>query len=349
MERIQIQGRPIGEGHPCFIIAEAGVNHNGKLDLAQRLVDAAAEAGADAVKFQTFRATEVISVAAPKADYQKTTTGSEESQLEMVRPLEMSEAMTRAVADYAANRKILFLSTGFDEASIDLLDNLGVPAFKVGSGDVTTLPLLQFVASKRKPVILSTGMSYMEEVEVAVETLLSSGCPSIALLHCVSSYPADPRSANLKAMQTLKNMFKTAVGFSDHSLGDELAIAAVALGANIIEKHLTLDNALPGPDHKASLTPDAFRNMVSAIRLVEAACGDGIKKPTAGEQNVREVARRSIVAACEIPRGTVLTREMLAFKRPGTGIPPGDWQSIIGRRTLREIQFDALILTGDLG
>lgn len=348
MAEFAISGRNIGDGRPCFIIAEAGVNHNGSLDLAKQLVDAAAEAGANAVKFQTFKASELISAAAPKADYQKTTTGSEKSQLEMVRRLEMPEEMTRAVADYAGARKILFLSTGFDQESIDLLDQLGVPAFKVGSGDLTALPLLEFIGSKRKPVILSTGMSHMEEVEAAVEALCSSGCPAVALLHCVSSYPADPRWANLRAIQTLKEAFNTPAGFSDHSLGNELAIAAVALGANIIEKHITLDNTLPGPDHRVSLTPNAFRNMVSAIRLVEAACGNGIKKPTPGEQNVREVARRSIVAACTIPRGTTITREMLAFKRPGTGISPAEWKSIVGKRSLRDIESDALITAGDL-
>jgi N,N'-diacetyllegionaminate synthase len=348
MNTIQIRDRSIGDGHPCFVIAEAGVNHNGKLELAQRLVDAATEAGADAIKFQTFKASEVISAVAPKADYQKITTGSEESQLEMVRRFEMSEAMTKAVAEYATRRKILFLSTGFDEGSVNLLDELKVPAFKVGSGDVTTLPLLEVIGSKRKPVILSTGMSYMEEIEVAVGILCSSGCPAVALLHCVSNYPADARSANLKAIQTLKDKFKTPVGFSDHSLGNELAIGAVALGANIIEKHITLDNTLPGPDHRASLTPDAFCNMVSAIRLIETACGDGVKRPTEEEENVRTVARRSIVAASAIPRGTILTREMLAFKRPGTGIAPAEWRSIVGKRTLRDIGADGLIATADL-
>jgi N,N'-diacetyllegionaminate synthase len=345
---MQILRHVIGEGHPCFIIAEAGVNHNGSLELAKQLVDAAAKAGADAVKFQTFKATEVISAAAPKAHYQKTTTGPEESQLEMVRPLEMPEAMTRAVAEYAARQKILFLSTGFDEQSVALLDDLGVPVFKIGSGDLTAMPLLEFIGGKRKPVILSTGMSYAEEVAVAIETLRSSGCPEIALLHCVSSYPADPRWANLKAIQTLKNVFQVPVGFSDHSLGKEVAMAAVALGANIVEKHITLDNTLPGPDHRASLTPDEFRDMVLAIRLVEAACGDGVKKPTPAEQDVREVARRSIVAANTIPRGTIITREMLAFKRPGTGISPGEWKSIVGKRSLREIESDTLIALSDL-
>jgi N-acetylneuraminate synthase/N,N'-diacetyllegionaminate synthase len=348
MRTIKLTGREIGEGHPCFIIAEAGVNHNGNLDLAKQLVDAAVEAGADAVKFQTFKPAELISAAAPKADYQRATTGTAEQQLEMVRRLEMTEEMTRSVAEHAAMRKIMFLSTGFDEGSVDLLDAIGVPAFKVGSGDVTALPLLEFIGRKRKPVILSTGMSYIEEVRRAVETLVASGCPEVALLQCVSSYPADPNAANLRVIQTLKDTFNVPVGFSDHSLGSELSIAAVALGANIIEKHITLDTSLPGPDHRASLTPEAFKSMVRSIRLVEPSLGDGVKRPTLSEQNVRDVARRSIVAACTIPRDTVITREMLAFKRPGTGISPAEWMNIVGRRTGREIPVDTLIAIGDL-
>jgi len=349
MKTFEVQDKQIGEGHPCFIIAEAGVNHNGDLELARQLVDAAAEAGADAVKFQTFNAAKLISVGAPKADYQKVTTGAKEPQLEMLRRLEMSESMTRAVAEHARQRKIIFLSTGFDEDSIDLLDNLGVPAFKVGSGDVTALPLLEYIGRKRKPVILSTGMSYLFEVQNAVEALLASGCPSFALLQCVSSYPADPAATNLKAMRTLADTFHVPVGFSDHSLGNELAIAAVAIGASIIERHLTLDPNLPGPDHRVSLTLDAFRSLVRAIRLVEAAQGDGIKRPSPDEQNVRNVARRSIIAACAIPQGTVITREMLAFRRPGTGISPAEWRSIIGKSARREILRDALIVREDLG
>ncbi len=348
MRTIEISGKQVGDGHPCFIIAEAGVNHNGRLELAKQLVDAAVEAGADAVKFQTFKATELISVAAPKAEYQKATTGTAEQQLEMVRRLEMSEEMTRAVAEHAAKGKIIFLSTGFDEGSVDLLDAIGVPAFKVGSGDLTAVTLLEFIGRKRKPVILSTGMSYLEEVRSAVETLLASGCPDVALLQCVSSYPAEPKAANLRVVQTLKETFNVPVGFSDHSLGNELAIAAVALGANIIEKHITLDINLSGPDHRASLTPEAFKSMVRSIRFVEPSLGDGVKRPTPGEQNVRDVARRSIVAACTIPRGAVITREMLAFKRPGIGISPADWKKIVGRRTGREIPVDTLITIGDL-
>jgi N,N'-diacetyllegionaminate synthase len=348
MRTIHIGGKEIGDGQPCFIIAEAGVNHNGNPKLALQLVDAAADAGADAVKFQTFKAEKLITASAPKADYQKVTTGGAERQLEMVRRLEMPEAMTRSAAEHAVKRGVLFLSTAFDEESVDLLDRLDVPAFKVGSGDLTDLPLLEYIGRKRKPVILSTGMAYLEEVEVAFETLLASGCERIALLQCVSAYPAEPEAANLKVISTLKQHFNVPVGFSDHSLGSELAIAAVALGASVIEKHITLDVNLPGPDHRVSLTPDAFTNMTVSIRLVEAGLGDGVKRPTAGEQNVRDVARRSIVAACPIPEGVIVTREMLAFKRPGTGISPADWKKIVGRRTLREIAFDSVIASGDL-
>jgi N-acetylneuraminate synthase/N,N'-diacetyllegionaminate synthase len=348
MRTIAIGGKQIGDGHPCFIIAEAGVNHNGSLELALQLVDAAVEAGADAVKFQTFKAEKLISASTPKADYQKATTGTAEAQLEMVRRLEMSEAMTCSVAEHAAKRKIVFLSTAFDEESADLLVRVGVPAFKVGSGDLTDLPLLEFLGRKRKPVILSTGMSFLAEVESAVETLLVSGCRELVLLHCVSSYPASPEAANLKAIQTMKRHFNVPVGFSDHSLGNELAIAAVALDADIIEKHITLDVHLAGPDHGASLTPEAFKNMSRSIRLIEAGRGDGVKRPTTGEQNVRDVARRSIVAASTIPRGAILTRDMLAFKRPGTGISPADWKKIVGKSTVREIPVDTLIAIGDL-
>jgi N,N'-diacetyllegionaminate synthase len=290
----------------------------------------------------------LISSIAPKADYQKETTGTAEKQLEMVRRLEMSEDMTRSVAEHAASRGIIFLSTGFDEESIDLLDNIGVPVFKIGSGDITALPLLEFIGRKRKPVILSTGMSYLEEVQTAVDTLLDAGCPQIALLQCVSSYPADPESANLKAIQTLKETFNVPVGFSDHFLENEIAIAAVSLGANIIEKHITLDVNLPGPDHRISLSPERFKSLVKSIRLVETSRGDGVKRPTEGEQNVRDVARRSIVAACTIPTGATITRDMLAFKRPGTGIPPEQWKNVASRRAVHEIPFDSLITMKDL-
>lgn len=348
MRPFDIRNKRIGEGYPCFVIAEAGVNHNGSLELAKKLVDAAAEAGADAVKFQTFKAERLISAIAPKAEYQKETTGTAERQLEMVRRLEMSAEMTRAVASYAASRGILFLSTGFDEESADLLNEIGVPAFKIGSGDLTNVPLLAFIAGKKRPVILSTGMSFLEEVQTAVQTLQEAGCRDLALLQCVSSYPANPQDANLNVLKTLRDTFDVPIGFSDHSLCNEIAIAAVALGANIIEKHITIDPSLPGPDQRVSLTSEKFRSLVQSIRTVEAARGDGIKKPQRGEENVREVARRSIVAACAIPSGAILTREMLSFKRPGTGISPAQWKNVIGKRAICEIPADTLINLKDL-
>jgi len=345
---MRIAGRQIGEGHPCFVIAEAGVNHNGSLELAKQLVEAAAHAGADAVKFQTFQAEKVISAGTPKAEYQKQTTGSTEQQLEMVRRLEMPEPMTRSVAAHAASVGIMFLSTAFDEHSVDLLDDIGVPVFKVGSGDVTNLPLVEFIGRKRKPVILSTGMSYLEEVKSAVETLLAAGCPELALLHCVSSYPADPHEANLRVLRTLRDTFRVPIGFSDHCMDNEIAIAAAAMGANIVEKHITLDVNLPGPDHRVSLSPDKFKSLVQSIRMVERALGDGVKRPYPCEQNVRALARRSIVAAHTIAPGAVITREMLDFKRPGTGIPPGQWKELVGKRAAHEIASDSLITLKDL-
>jgi N,N'-diacetyllegionaminate synthase len=345
---MRIGGRQIGEGHACFVIAEAGVNHNGSIELAQRLVEAAAQSGADAVKFQTFHADKVISASAPKAEYQKETTGNAEQQLQMVRRLEMPEGMTRAVAAHAARVGITFLSTAFDEQSVDLVDDIGVPVFKIGSGDVTHLPLLEFIGHKRKPVILSTGMSHLEEVKSAVETLLAAGCPDLALLHCVSSYPADPHEANLRVLRTLRDTFRVTTGFSDHCMDNEIAIAAVAMGANIVEKHITLDLNLPGPDHRASLPPEKFKSLVQSIRMVERALGDGVKRPYPGEQNVRDLARRSIVAAHTIAAGAIITREMLDFKRPGTGIPPGRWKQLVGKRAAREIAYDSLITMKDL-
>jgi N,N'-diacetyllegionaminate synthase len=340
---IKIGERRIGAGEPCFVIAEAGVNHNGSLDLARRLVDAAVHAGADAVKFQTFRADKLISPAAPKAAYQVETTGTGESQLEMVRKLELPPQAFRELKSCCAQRGILFLSTPFDEESADLLDELGMAAFKVPSGEITNLPLLEHLARKRKPLIVSTGMCDLEEVRTAVECLRRAGARELALLHCVSSYPASAASINLRAMETLRETFAVPVGFSDHALGVDIPLAAVALGACIVEKHLTLDCQLPGPDHRASLEPGDFTAMVEGIRAVEAALGDGIKRPAPEERNTAEVARRSLVAACGIPAGTVLRAEHIAILRPGTGLPPAARPQVIGKRAARDIPAGALL------
>lgn len=333
---------------PCVLIAEAGVNHNGDLDLARRLVDVAADAGADAVKFQTFRAEKVASPAAPKADYQRLTTNPEESHGDMLRRLELAPEAHRELWDHCRARGLAFLSTPFDPESCDLLDELEVPAFKIASGEITNLLLLEHVARKGRPVILSTGMSDLEEVAQAVVVLSRAGCARPVLLHCVSTYPADPADANLRAMETLRRAFDLPVGFSDHTAGLAVALAAAALGARVIEKHFTLDRTLPGPDHRASLEPLELAELVAGIRAVEASLGTGIKAPQPSEANTRQVARRSLIAAQEIPSGTVLERGHLDALRPGTGIPPIDLDRVVGRRTRASLRAGQMITWEDL-
>ncbi len=332
----------VGDSYPVFIIAEAGVNHNGELDMALRMVDAAAEAGADAVKFQTFETHRVISAVAPKAEYQARTTGSAESQLDMVRRLELSAEAHYELLARCRERGVLFMSTPFDRKSVDLLDELGVPAFKIGSGEITNWPFLEYIARKGKPIILSTGMSYLSEVDEAVRIIRNAGGNQLALLHCVSNYPSDPADVNLRAMQTLAAAFQVPVGYSDHTLGIEVALAAVALSARIIEKHFTLDKNLPGPDHQASLEPHELQLLVNGVRIVEAALGHGRKQPAASEANTAAVARRSLVAAQDIPVGAVLTKDMIAIKRPGSGLPPAMYSYLIGRTARTTIPADAL-------
>ncbi|MCJ7700002.1 MAG: N-acetylneuraminate synthase [Anaerolineales bacterium] len=337
MNAIRINDRLIGPGPPCFIIAEAGVNHNGDLNKAKQLVDVAVDAGADAVKFQTFKAENIVSASAPKAAYQRQTTDVAESQLEMLRRLELSFQAHQKLVSYCQKKGILFLSTPFDRDSVDLLDTLGVPLFKVGSGEITNLPLLAYIAQKGKPIILSTGMSHLSEVAEAIQKIYAAGNHQIVLLHCVSNYPADPADTNLRAMSTLANAFQLPVGYSDHTLGIEIAIAAAALGACVIEKHITLDKSLPGPDHQASSEPDELAALVKGVRMVESALGHGRKEPAASEENTRAVARRSLVAACTILAGTRLTEDLIAVKRPGTGLPPSAKQYLIGRIVQKEI------------
>ena len=340
---IQVGDKSIGEDKPVFIIAEAGVNHNGDLTIARRLIDVAVEAGADAVKFQTFKAEVLVTATAPKAEYQTQTTPTSESQLEMLRKLELSKQDHEVLSAYCRQKGILFLSTPFDEESADLLDALSVRAFKISSGDLTNSPLLAHVAKKQKPVMLSTGMADLAEVRDAVETLNSAGCDKIVLLHCVSDYPADPADVNLRAMQTMRETFNLPVGFSDHTQGLEVALAATALGASVIEKHFTLDRALPGPDHRASLEPDELIKFVSGIRTVQSSLGNGQKVPTAREIETAKVARRSIVATQTIPAGQVVERNMIAMKRPGTGIPPARLDAVVGRKTRVEIPSGTLL------
>ena len=339
--KIKIGSKLIGEGEPCFIIAEAGVNHKGSIELAKKMIDAAKDAGADAVKFQTFKAENVVIKNAEKAEYQKTV--KEESQYGMLKKLELREEDFRDLSNYAKEKDILFLSSPFDKESIDLLYELDIPAFKIGSGEITDFPLLRYIAKKGKPIILSTGMSTLGEVEEALNIIRSEGVEEVILLHCISNYPARIEDVNLRAMKTLKQAFQIPVGFSDHTLGITMSIAAVALGACVIEKHFTLDRNLPGPDHKASLEPDELKEMVKAIRDIEKALGDGIKKPTKEEEEIKKVARRSIVAKINIPEGTIITEDMLDVKRPGTGIEPKYMEMIVGRKAKENIRKDELV------
>jgi len=348
MTHLEIANRSIGNNESCFIIAEAGVNHNGDINLAKQLIDVAKEAGADAVKFQTFKAEELVTQNTEKAEYQKKATDAEESQLKMIKKLELSQSDFKELFVYAMKKDIMFLSSPFDKGSADLLDDLGVPAFKIPSGEITDFPLLKHIASKKKPIILSTGMSTLGEIEEALEVLRKEGAGEIILLHCVSCYPAKIEAMNLRAMETLRSAFKLPVGLSDHSTSIDIPIAAVALGACTIEKHFTLDKNLPGPDHRASLEPGELKQMVKGIRDIEKAMGNGIKKPTWEETENRKAARRSIVAKVDISKGAIITEEMLAVKRPGGGIEPKYMETIAGRFSIRSIKKDELITRVDL-
>ena len=327
------------------MIAEIGVNHNGDVRLAQQLIDLAAAAGADAVKVQTFTAAALVIPTSPKAAYQTETTSATESQLEMLRGLELSEDAHWELKQHCHRAGLMFLSTPFDSAAADLLEQLDVPAFKISSGDVTNLPLLEHVAAKGRPIILSTGMSNIEEVADAVQAIRNAGCEQLVLMHCVSNYPASVSDVNLRAMHTMAEAFRVPVGYSDHTTGIDISIAAVALGACVIEKHFTLDRNLPGPDHRASLEPDELRALIQGVRRVEAALGDGRKVPADSELDTARVARRSLVAAENIYAGTRILPEMIAAKRPGTGLSPTKLSVIVGRTALVDIAAGSMLTT----
>lgn len=328
-----------------LIIAEAGVNHNGDLKLAKQLIDVAATAGADLVKFQTFNANRQVTRTAKKADYQAQTTDSTESQHEMLRRLELTEAMHRELIAHCATRNIGFFSTGFDIESIDLLVSLGQDYFKIPSGEITNLPYLRHIGQLGKAVILSTGMATLGEIEAAIGVLEQAGTPraKLTVLHCTTEYPTPMSEVNLRAMQSIQAAFGVAVGYSDHTQGIEVAIAAVAMGATVIEKHFTLDRKLPGPDHQASLVPAELSTMVAAIRNIEAALGDGIKRLTPSETRNKPVVRKSLVASRAIKAGELFTAENITSKRPGTGISPMRWDEVIGRVAGRDYSVDELI------
>jgi len=327
-----------------FVIAEAGVNHNGSLPLAKKLVDAAKEAKADCVKFQTFIAENVVSSNAAKADYQKVQTGENGTQLEMVKKLELSFEEFKELKKYCDYKGIEFMSTAFDLDSLEFVNNLNVSRIKIPSGEITNLPLLIKAAQLHKPVILSTGMSNLEEVGKAITVLIENGVTDLTVLHCTTEYPAPFCDVNLNAMLTIKNTFNVKVGYSDHTEGWEIPVAAVALGAAVIEKHFTLDKTMEGPDHKASLEPDELEKMIASIRKVELALGDGIKHPAGSEIKNIAIVRKSIVAKCDIKKGDLLSEDNLAIKRPGNGISPMRWFEIIGQKANKDYKEDELIV-----
>ncbi len=329
-----------------FIIAEAGVNHNGSLDLAYKLIDAAKKAGVDAVKFQTFTADSLVSKNAKKADYQQKTTKTSESQYAMIKKLELSLNDHKKLIAYCKRKNIEFLSSPFDLESIDLLVELGVTTFKIPSGEITNLPYLQKIGTLNKTTILSTGMSYLDEVSDAVKVLCENGTQKekITVLHCNTEYPTPFEDVNLNAMQTIKNLLNIKAGYSDHTNGVEIPVAAVALGARIIEKHFTIDKNMEGPDHKASLDPLELKQMVDAIRNIEKAMGNGIKCPSESEEKNKTIARKSIVATRPIKRGERFSANNVTTKRPGTGISPMLWDEIIGQVAAKDYNMDDMIL-----
>ncbi|HVQ00816.1 MAG TPA: N-acetylneuraminate synthase [Candidatus Thermoplasmatota archaeon] len=339
---IRIGTKPVSEHHPCFVIAEAGVNHNGDITLAKQLVDAAKTAGADAVKFQTFKAEGVVTHRAAIASYARNNIGRSLTQQDMIKPLELSYSEFKILKTYCDTKKILFLSTPHSFDAIDFLDPL-VPAYKFGSGDLTNLPALRYAAKKHKPIILGTGMATLAEVRIAIRTIRTAGNHRVIALHCTTNYPCPLSEVNLRAMLTMRHTLNCLVGYSDHTMGITVPVMAATLGAVVLEKHFTLDKTLPGPDHKASLEPAELTQMITAIREVETVLGGYAKKPTASEKDIMKLVRKSIVAVQDIPKGTILQRNLLDIKRPGTGLPPAKLESILGKRTKRAIKKDDLL------
>jgi N,N'-diacetyllegionaminate synthase len=328
-----------------FIIAEAGVNHNGSIEIAKKLIDEAAIAGADAVKFQTFNSSRLVTKYAQKADYQKLNSDNNETQLRMLKRLELNESMHLKLIEHCSKREINFLSTAFDIESIKLLFELGQECFKIPSGEITNLPYLRCIGQHNKNIILSTGMSTMNEIEDAIAVIEKSGTPrsKITILHCTTEYPAPFNEVNLLAMINIREKFGLNVGYSDHTAGIEVAIAASALGASVIEKHFTLDRNLPGPDHKASLEPAQLKLMIESIRNIEVSLGSGVKGLSLGEMKNLKIVRKSIVTTKEIKEGELFTNENITAKRPGTGISPMRWDEVLGKKAIRNFMADELI------
>ncbi|MFX0207270.1 MAG: N-acetylneuraminate synthase [Candidatus Hodarchaeota archaeon] len=347
MQKIKIGDKIVGHSNPVYIIAEAGVNHNGSIDLAKRLIDVAKKSNADAVKFQTFRTENMVLRKTEKATYQKKVT-SKGTQYDMLKKLELSSDDFRELNEYAMEVGITFLSSPFDRNSVDLLDEIGVPAFKIGSGELTNFPLLRHTARKSKPILLSTGMGTIGEIDEALKVIQNEGLLEVILLHCVTDYPAKIKDLNLHVIGTLKKSFQVPVGFSDHTEGTLVPSIAVALGASVIEKHYTLDKNMPGPDHKASLDPVQLREMVRSIRDVEKALGSGLKRPSSEEEKMRKFVRKSIVAKVDISKGSIIEEGMLSYKRPGAGLSPKYYLEIVGKKARKDIMQDDFILWKDV-
>ncbi len=345
---IRIGTKTIGYGQPVFVIAEAGVNHNGRLDLALKLVDAAADAGADAVKFQTFHAEDVVTGKGKMAAYQKKNLGKTESQVAMLKKLELQDRFYASLIARAKKRKILFFSAPHGgPSSVDFLRRLNVPAFKFGSGDLTNLPLLAYAAKMDIPVILGTGMSTMKEVRAAIRVIHRAGNRKLVALHCTSNYPCPFEEVNLRAMQTMMRDLDVLVGYSDHTEGIQVPSMAVTLGACVIEKHFTLNRKMKGPDHAASLEPDELTEMIRAIRRVPVILGSSVKRPTSSERVMMRDVRKSIVTLAPVDKGDVFTKKNLGIKRPGTGLVPRAYLDILGKRAIKDIDADTLLRRGD--
>ena len=348
-KEIQIGGKKIGENYPIFLIAEAGVNHNGKIKIAKKLVDIAAEAQVDAIKFQTFNTERLILKTTPKVAYQKISSEDREDFYDMLKKYELTKINFKNLKDYCLKKDIIFLSTPFDESSVEFLDELGISAFKIGSGDMNNYLLLKLICSKRKPILLSTGMATLEEVEQSVEFLERNYVEDMVIFQCTTNYPASFEELNLNVIDVFKSKFKDKlIGFSDHSLGIEASICAAAKGVKIIEKHFTLDKSMEGPDHKASLNPEELIKWVKTIRNIEIALGSGIKEPTEAEVKIAQIARKSIVSAINLSVGDILTEENITVKRPGNGISAEKYYDILGKKIKKEIPKDTVIQLEDL-
>lgn len=340
----EVQDKKIGDGHPVFFIAEAGVNHNGSLELACKLIDAAIDAGADAIKFQTFKADKLNTKNAPKSSYHVETTGSDDQQswYELLKTQELSKEYHLYLKNYCNSKGIIFLSTPYDEESADLLDEIGLPLFKLASTDTNNIPFVRYIAKKGKPIIISTALCEMDEVQATVKAVRSEGLESFVVLQCTGNYPASLDDSHLRVILTYRKELRCLVGYSDHVLGPINAIASTALGSCVYEKHFTIDKLLPGPDHRMSLEPAELKETVQAIRLTERALGRPEKRALPSERENRIKLRKSLVAACNITKGALLTREMIEFKRPGTGISPAKLDDFLGKIIKVDIKADSI-------